>query len=245
MARLPPILGGAPSQPLDVGRASRVITPAQRSALAVRDGGCVFPDYQRPRSPGARAITCGTGPMAAPPTWRTWPWCAEPPSGGPRARLAADPRPRRPPHRHPTPSRPPAASTTTDRSLSQPRLGSVARGQGPLPRLLSSMERLSPGLPPCQARDGARPTAPAPPQRSQQPDPRARQANGARPTAPATSCGTPAPPPPIPTPAGTSDSTWCRDRPGTSCVVAWRTGGRGDPPGRRRSGTRRCGRSRR
>jgi Domain of unknown function (DUF222)/HNH endonuclease len=48
MALLPPILGGAPSQPLDVGRASRVITPAQRSALAVRDGGCVFPACARP-----------------------------------------------------------------------------------------------------------------------------------------------------------------------------------------------------
>jgi hypothetical protein len=47
-ALLPPILGGAPRQPLEVGRVSRVITPAQRSALAVRDGGCVFPDCQRP-----------------------------------------------------------------------------------------------------------------------------------------------------------------------------------------------------
>jgi Domain of unknown function (DUF222)/HNH endonuclease len=48
MALLPPILGGAPSQPLDVGRSSRVISPAQRSALAVRDGGCVVPDCDRP-----------------------------------------------------------------------------------------------------------------------------------------------------------------------------------------------------
>jgi Domain of unknown function (DUF222)/HNH endonuclease len=48
MHRLPPALGGAPSQPLEVGRASRVITPAQRSALAVRDRGCVFPDCTRP-----------------------------------------------------------------------------------------------------------------------------------------------------------------------------------------------------
>jgi hypothetical protein len=48
MALLPPILGGAPSQPLDVGRTTRVVTPAQRSALAVRDGGCVFPDCARP-----------------------------------------------------------------------------------------------------------------------------------------------------------------------------------------------------
>ena len=50
MALLPPVLGGAPSQPLEVGRASRVVTPAQRSALAVRDGGCVFPDCTRPVS---------------------------------------------------------------------------------------------------------------------------------------------------------------------------------------------------
>src|SRR5215207_5985086 len=50
MDRLPPVLGGAPSQPLDVGRASRVVTPAQRTALAVRDGGCVFPDCTRPVS---------------------------------------------------------------------------------------------------------------------------------------------------------------------------------------------------
>jgi hypothetical protein len=48
MALLPPVLGGAPTQPLDVGRASRVVQPAQRTALAVRDGGCVFPDCTRP-----------------------------------------------------------------------------------------------------------------------------------------------------------------------------------------------------
>ena len=47
-AKLPPTLGGAPSQPLDVGRASRVVTPAQHRALAVRDGGCVFPGCSRP-----------------------------------------------------------------------------------------------------------------------------------------------------------------------------------------------------
>jgi hypothetical protein len=48
MTLLPPTLGGAPSQPLDVGRSTRVVTPAQRAALAVRDGGCVFPDCTRP-----------------------------------------------------------------------------------------------------------------------------------------------------------------------------------------------------
>jgi hypothetical protein len=48
MALLPPALGGAPSRPLDLGRSTRVISPAQRSALAVRDGGCVFPGCDRP-----------------------------------------------------------------------------------------------------------------------------------------------------------------------------------------------------
>jgi hypothetical protein len=48
MALLPPTLGGAPTQLLEVGRASRVVQPGQRLALAVRDGGCVFPDCARP-----------------------------------------------------------------------------------------------------------------------------------------------------------------------------------------------------
>jgi Domain of unknown function (DUF222)/HNH endonuclease len=48
VALLPPVLGGAPAQPLEVGRASRVVQAAQRTALAVRDGGCVFPGCSRP-----------------------------------------------------------------------------------------------------------------------------------------------------------------------------------------------------
>lgn len=39
---IPMVLGGA-SQPLDVGRANRLVTAAIRSALTVRDGGCAFP----------------------------------------------------------------------------------------------------------------------------------------------------------------------------------------------------------
>jgi len=48
MALLPPVLGGAPTQPLNLGRATRVVQPAQRHALAVRDRGCVFPSCDRP-----------------------------------------------------------------------------------------------------------------------------------------------------------------------------------------------------
>jgi Domain of unknown function (DUF222)/HNH endonuclease len=46
---LPPALGGAPTQPLEVGRTTRTVSPAQRNALIVRDGGCAFPGCQRPQ----------------------------------------------------------------------------------------------------------------------------------------------------------------------------------------------------
>jgi hypothetical protein len=38
------------SQPLDVGRKSKVVPPALRRAVAVRDGGCAFPSCDRPSS---------------------------------------------------------------------------------------------------------------------------------------------------------------------------------------------------
>jgi hypothetical protein len=45
---LPPALGGVPTRPLEVGRASRVVTAAQRAALVVRDGGCAVAGCDRP-----------------------------------------------------------------------------------------------------------------------------------------------------------------------------------------------------
>jgi hypothetical protein len=47
IALLPPPLG-APTQLLDLGRATRPIAPALRRALAVRDGGCVAAGCDRP-----------------------------------------------------------------------------------------------------------------------------------------------------------------------------------------------------
>ena len=44
---LPVVLGG-PSGILDVGRAQRFVTPTQRAALEVRDGGCAFPGCDKP-----------------------------------------------------------------------------------------------------------------------------------------------------------------------------------------------------
>ena len=46
---IPMVLGGD-SQPLDMGRRRYRITPAQRRALIVRDGGCVWPGCDRPPS---------------------------------------------------------------------------------------------------------------------------------------------------------------------------------------------------
>ena len=46
-AILPAVLGGA-SIPVDLGRAQRLFTSAQRDALATMDGGCVAPDCDRP-----------------------------------------------------------------------------------------------------------------------------------------------------------------------------------------------------
>jgi hypothetical protein len=47
-AKVIPIVLGGPGQVLDAGRSQRLFTGPLRRALVVRDGGCVFPDCDRP-----------------------------------------------------------------------------------------------------------------------------------------------------------------------------------------------------
>jgi hypothetical protein len=47
-AELIPVVLGGPSEVLDVGRASRLVTPEIKTALIARDGGCVFPGCDAP-----------------------------------------------------------------------------------------------------------------------------------------------------------------------------------------------------
>jgi hypothetical protein len=44
---IPAVLGGA-SEPLDLGRSARLFSPAQRRAMEVRDGGCLWPGCAAP-----------------------------------------------------------------------------------------------------------------------------------------------------------------------------------------------------
>ena len=44
------VITDAASQPLEVGRKTKVVPPALRRAVAVRDGGCAFPGCDRPSS---------------------------------------------------------------------------------------------------------------------------------------------------------------------------------------------------
>jgi hypothetical protein len=47
-AEILPMVLGSRSEPLDVGRSQRLVTPTIRAALEVRDGGCVFPGCNAP-----------------------------------------------------------------------------------------------------------------------------------------------------------------------------------------------------
>jgi hypothetical protein len=47
-AQVARVITDARSMPLEVGRATKVVSPALRRALAIRDGGCAFPGCERP-----------------------------------------------------------------------------------------------------------------------------------------------------------------------------------------------------
>jgi hypothetical protein len=49
-AQVTRVITDAASKPLDVGRTTRITPPWIRTALLVRDGGCAFPDCERPPS---------------------------------------------------------------------------------------------------------------------------------------------------------------------------------------------------
>ncbi len=49
-ANIIPVVMGGNGQPLDVGRAKRLFTPAQRAGLYARDRGCIFPNCTTPMS---------------------------------------------------------------------------------------------------------------------------------------------------------------------------------------------------
>lgn len=47
-AQIIPVVMGGDSEPLDLGRSARLATASQRSALAIRDGGCIWPRCEAP-----------------------------------------------------------------------------------------------------------------------------------------------------------------------------------------------------
>jgi hypothetical protein len=75
LALLPPVLGGAPTQPLEVGRSSRVVLAAQRNALTVRAAAAPSPAARDHRG-AATPTTSTAGSTAATRAWRTCACCA-------------------------------------------------------------------------------------------------------------------------------------------------------------------------
>ena len=62
------IFDKATGQALDLFRARRVASPAQRIMLIARDGGCTKPCCTVPPTAARSTTRCATGPMAATPT---------------------------------------------------------------------------------------------------------------------------------------------------------------------------------
>jgi len=70
-AKITPVVLDGESQPLDVGREKRCVSPAQRKAIAARDRGCAHPGCDRTPY-GARYITLFIGWTAAEPISIIW-----------------------------------------------------------------------------------------------------------------------------------------------------------------------------
>jgi hypothetical protein len=77
MALLPPILGGVPTQPLEVGGPAGSCCPPSGPPWPSVTAGVCSPAAAGPW-PGAKLIIYATGSTAARPTSRISPWCAEP-----------------------------------------------------------------------------------------------------------------------------------------------------------------------
>ena len=60
------ILMSPAGKPLDIGRKTRVIPEQIRTALILRDGGCIYPNCDKPQ-PGPTPITSSIGHAEAPP----------------------------------------------------------------------------------------------------------------------------------------------------------------------------------
>jgi len=99
-----------PSQLLDLGRATRVVPPALRRALAVRDGGCAAVGCDRPH-PGPTPTTCTIGSRAGRPASTTWCCCAAS-TTAPSTKAAGNSTTTPPAARPPSPH-PPAAPSTS------------------------------------------------------------------------------------------------------------------------------------
>ena len=69
------VVMAGPSEPLDVGRRTPVVSPAMRRAVIVRDRECRFPGCDRPQTwcDAHHVVHWADG---GPPRWRTWCCCA-------------------------------------------------------------------------------------------------------------------------------------------------------------------------
>lgn len=111
------VVTGGRSEPLDVGRRTRLVTPAQRRALVVRDRGCRWCGAPRP---GRRPITSVTGLTEARPTSRTSSCSAAPATIACTKDAGGSPSTPMPPPPSPPPTGAPALDGHHDMTIGEP-----------------------------------------------------------------------------------------------------------------------------